>query len=107
MINLTSVFLGRGHRLYRDQCLLKLCNNLSQFLFYAKRGWEGKNSADKDEGKKIIIQNSEQLNRSFKSYNNLQYPEAGDDTGSQEQKLRIQNTDIFYQAYRSQTLDCL
>lgn len=33
-------------------------------------------------GKEKIIQNSEQLNRSFKSYNNLQYPEAGDDIGS-------------------------
>lgn len=59
------------------------------------------------EGEKIIIQDSEQLNRSFKSYNNLQYPGAGDDIGSQEQKLRIQNADIFYRAYRSQTLDCL
>lgn len=38
----------------------------------------------REEKKNIIIQNSEQLNRSFKSYNNLQYPGAGDDTGSQE-----------------------
>lgn len=53
-----------------------------------------RNSADKGGGEKIIIQNSEQLNRSFKSYNNLQYPGAGDDIGSQEQKLRIQRAGI-------------
>lgn len=52
-------------------------------------------------GEEKIIQNSEQLNRSFKSYNNLQYPKAGDDIGSQEQKLRIQNVGIFCRAYRS------
>lgn len=59
------------------------------------------------EGGEIIIQNSEQLNRSFKSYNNLQYPGAGDDIGSQEQQLRIQNTGISCRADMSQTLDCV
>lgn len=42
-----------------------------------------------------MTQNSEQLNRSFKSYNNLQYVGAGDDIASQKQKLRIQDAGIF------------
>lgn len=45
-----------------------------------------------------MTQNSEQLNRSFKSYNNLQYVGAGDDTASQKQKLRMQDAVIFFQS---------
>lgn len=45
-----------------------------------------------------MTQNSEQLNRSFKSYNNLQYAGAGDDSTSQKQKSRIQDAGIFFQS---------
>lgn len=65
MINLSSVSLLRVPRLYRDQCLRKPYNNLTKFLFYAKRRWKERNSSDKEK-KKIKL-----LNRSFKSYNNI------------------------------------
>jgi len=61
----------------------------------------GREEIQQTSEEKIIIQNSEQLNRSFKSYNNLQHPGAGDHIGSQEQKLRIKNAGIFCRAYRS------